>query len=367
MEIAPDLKPLYGLEMSGALCCEATVDNMLCLCFLDTGSGVSLISKDFVLRHKLSIERRAGPSVCTVSSEVFRMERPCSVFVGLLGVFSPVNCWVIDNFSFDILLGMDFSSKTQFLVDFATLSIVNPENGLCTTAALRTVSPRVSPNVKSQPTLSKKEFAELFPVVASDQPETVPSTEDPVCMMMTAVPKVSEEISASVRTADIDNNDNLEDREEMFSPLKAENAWLVKDFELSTLSTLDVGSFLTDAQRVALFHVLKNCSQAFPRLNDKLGHCITGVHKIDTGEARPISETLRRFSPWQIEEINRQITEMLEMNVISACESEWSSSIVLIRKKTSDIRLCLDWRKLNDVTKKFVYPVPDIQSLLDGF
>lgn len=93
----------------------------------------------------------------------------------------------------------------------------------------------------------------------------------------------------------------------------------------------------------------------------------TGTHKIDTGNARPICESLRRFSPWQIDEIIRQIQEMVGMKVATQCESEWSSNIVLVRKKTKDIRLCLDWRKLNDVTKKIVYPVPNIQSLLDGY
>ena len=45
--------------------------------------------------------------------------------------------------------------------------------------------------------------------------------------------------------------------------------------------------------------------------------------------------------------------------------SPWAAPIVLVRKKTGDVRLCVDFRKLNAITKKDSLPLPRIDDVLD--
>ena len=56
---------------------------------------------------------------------------------------------------------------------------------------------------------------------------------------------------------------------------------------------------------------------------------------------------------------------MIENNICRPSKSPWASNVVLVRKRDSTLRFAIDYRKLNDVTKKDAYSLPDIQSILD--
>ena len=57
--------------------------------------------------------------------------------------------------------------------------------------------------------------------------------------------------------------------------------------------------------------------------------------------------------------------EMENLGVIRRSASAWSSPVVLVPKKDGNYRFCIDYRKLNSVTKKDVYPLPRIDDILD--
>jgi hypothetical protein len=59
------------------------------------------------------------------------------------------------------------------------------------------------------------------------------------------------------------------------------------------------------------------------------------------------------------------LDDMQRHGVIEESDSPWSSPVVLTRKKNGELRFCVDYRKLNDVTKKDCFPLPRIDNTLD--
>ena len=54
----------------------------------------------------------------------------------------------------------------------------------------------------------------------------------------------------------------------------------------------------------------------------------------------------------------------MERILLEECKSPWNSPLVVVPKKDWSIQMCLDFRRLNDVTEKYTFPVRDIHTLL---
>ena len=61
--------------------------------------------------------------------------------------------------------------------------------------------------------------------------------------------------------------------------------------------------------------------------------------------------------------MHRQVREMLEAGIIVKSASEWSSPVVMQRKANHTYRFCIDYRKLNAVTKASAYPLPHMDAI----
>ena len=97
-----------------------------------------------------------------------------------------------------------------------------------------------------------------------------------------------------------------------------------------------------------------------------LGRTSIAQHGIDTGDARPIRQPLRRHPPAHSVAIRDHVSTMLEQGIIEPTQSPWASNIVLVKKKDGSLRCCVDYRQLNNVTRKDAYPLPRIDVCLDS-
>uniref|UniRef100_A0A0A9D1W1 Reverse transcriptase domain-containing protein n=1 Tax=Arundo donax TaxID=35708 RepID=A0A0A9D1W1_ARUDO len=81
--------------------------------------------------------------------------------------------------------------------------------------------------------------------------------------------------------------------------------------------------------------------------------------------AKPVNLKPYRYSPQLKDEMEKQITEMLQKGIIQHSTSPFSSPVLLVKKKDGTWRFCVDFRKLNAMTVKNKYPMPIVEELLD--
>jgi hypothetical protein len=76
-------------------------------------------------------------------------------------------------------------------------------------------------------------------------------------------------------------------------------------------------------------------------------------------------QLLNRLSPAERAELNRQLKDVVDAGLIRPNYSEFGSPIVFVRKADDSLRLYIDYRGLNEVTRKDAYPLPRVDDTLD--
>jgi hypothetical protein len=84
-------------------------------------------------------------------------------------------------------------------------------------------------------------------------------------------------------------------------------------------------------------------------------------------DARTIKQRPYILNPKYKEKVNIELDRMLEARIIEPVEElEWISPMVVQDKKTGEIMICLDLRKLNDACLHDPFPTPFIEEVLDN-
>lgn len=80
---------------------------------------------------------------------------------------------------------------------------------------------------------------------------------------------------------------------------------------------------------------------------------------------QPISKAPYRMASNELKELRVQLQELIDKGFIHPSASPWGASVLFERKKDGSMRLCIDYRQLNQVTVKNKYPLPRVDDLLD--
>ena len=89
------------------------------------------------------------------------------------------------------------------------------------------------------------------------------------------------------------------------------------------------------------------------------GQCDLAQHEIKT-EGEAVKVPFRRIPVGLREEAVKEEMRMKELGVIEPSESPWAAPVVLVRKRDGSLRYCINYRRLNAVTKKDSYPLPNM-------
>ena len=124
---------------------------------------------------------------------------------------------------------------------------------------------------------------------------------------------------------------------------------------------------LDETEQTKLRKLLKEYSDIFAVDSNDIGRTNVVKHHIDTGDEQPVKQRARRLPMVQLEELKKQIEDLKSKNIIRESTSNWASNIILVKKKDSTWRLCVDYRGLNSKTKnKDAYLLPRIDDTLDA-
>ena len=92
-----------------------------------------------------------------------------------------------------------------------------------------------------------------------------------------------------------------------------------------------------------------------------------GMFLNDILEMGPILVAPYRMSPLELAELKKKLEELLKKGFIKPSASPWGAPVLLVKKKIRGMRLCVDYRQLNKVIIKNMYPLPRIDDLMDQF
>ncbi|XP_042254131.1 uncharacterized protein LOC121887433 [Thunnus maccoyii] len=100
----------------------------------------------------------------------------------------------------------------------------------------------------------------------------------------------------------------------------------------------------------------------FAQHDSDFGRTDKVTHHIKLSDETPFKLRPRPIHPQDLEAVRKHIQELLDAGVIRESESPFSSPIVVVRKKNGQVRLCIDYRRLNLQTIKDAYSLPKLED-----
>ena len=365
---------------------------------VDTGSAVTLVHKRLLDRiGVVKVLEGVEDRVVSANGQPLGILGRCDLRIGIGGVDELHPVLVANDVTQDCLIGVDFLARHKVIIDFAAgLVCANGQNvGLhCGGAASVSVCGRVcvaetvtvpgrhemvlpamcekaglsgggiSSIVEPSPEFAKRHSLVMARVLVQPRGDLVPvrlinPSADPVVLYKNT--------TLGTITALDECALPKQEKPPAVMTVRKSPASLPKKTkeELATMFNLET-SKMSQQETKKLLGLLDEFQDVYSRGPDDLGRTSKVYHQIPTGSAKPIKQGPRRLPYHQREEVEKNLDAMIKNGVVTPSTSPWSSPIVLVKKKDGTTRFCVDYRKLNDVTRKDAYPLPRIDATLDA-
>ena len=123
---------------------------------------------------------------------------------------------------------------------------------------------------------------------------------------------------------------------------------------------------LSEAQTYEVEHLLRQYDDILSKADDDIGHYSEVKHRIELSDSFPFKQRYRRIPPSMFNEVRDHLQQLLSAGIIRRSHSPFTSNVVLAKKKDGKLRLCIDFRQLNNRTIKDNYALPRIDEILES-
>ena len=125
-------------------------------------------------------------------------------------------------------------------------------------------------------------------------------------------------------------------------------------------------SHLSAEKREKVESMLREECDVFSKCDSDIGNIREFEMKINLVDKVPVKEPYRHIPRNLYDEVKNYINDLLVNGWIRESCSAYASPIVCVRKKDNSLRMCIDYRKLNNKTTPDCQPIPRIQDILDN-
>ena len=158
----------------------------------------------------------------------------------------------------------------------------------------------------------------------------------------------------------------LQTEDEIEEPVVSNEVLEKNDEDVNKIVEL-AASDLQDSQiKEKLSSLIGIYRDVFALAKNPLGTAIGTEHFIDTNDNPPFKIAPYKVASYKLPAVQEEIKEMLDKGVIVRSKSPYSSPIVMVPKKDRTNPMCIDYRKLNEITTKDAYPLPRIGQTIDA-
>lgn len=157
------------------------------------------------------------------------------------------------------------------------------------------------------------------------------------------------------------NNSVIEDLTPSDSIVESLTTSVIPTTETILLLREDEATGLNEFETSRLEDLISSHPQIFGKSQELTPYA---EHTIPVTDDTPIAVPPYRMTPVKKEILRKELDKLLDDNVIEECESAYAAPVVLVPKSDGSHRLCVDYRRLNEVTISVKYPLPRIDDLL---
>ena len=172
----------------------------------------------------------------------------------------------------------------------------------------------------------------------------------------------------SMKSNNSKNSNNILDKNSIKENKQKEETNDGNEYFIKKLSERLVTENLNDTQREELLNLITKYKEIFSDklINGGLVDKFPCRIKVRDG-VEPTWIRRYNYSDTEHERIDKEVDELYKAHVIEDSVSPWESPVVIVRKKDGNDRFCIDFRKVNMLVEKDVYPLPNIDLVLRSF